>query len=683
VSHRRHPDPAPHARRLTGWSRLLSVVVALAALSTGATLALPAAAVEPFNVQDRITDQVGALGTGAPDAQAAVERLSTDTSYDLFVVFVDDFSGLDGTTWAQQTAQASGLGAEDVLLAVAVDARTYGMWVTSEGDITQSEAESVRTDLVEPALSADDWSGAVVAAADGLRDAALGSGSGGGGLGALLVVGLLVVLAVLVGRAVLRRRRAAAGQPGQAGQGVAGAPQGLDALATPELNRRASQALVAIDDALTTSSQELGFAQAQFGLEATRRFSAALDEAKARVQEAFRWRQQLDDSTPETEPQARQIMIAIIETCRVAAQTLDEHAEEFETLRDLQARAPQVLDDAEQRATEVAARVEPARAAVTRLATTYPPAALASVSPNPDQAAALLAGAHESVGRGREALGGDDDRATAVAAARAAQDAVAQAVTLLDAVDRAGDELARAGTDLTAAIASISSDFQDAQRLAPDDAGVQAATAAGRQAAAGADSARTGGDPLAALRDVRAAEARLDEALAPFRERAEHAARAGAQLHDLLGRLTSQVRAVADFIETRRGAVGPEARTRLSEAARLTQQAQAESVTDAVGALATAHRASELAQQAQLLAQRDVDEWEEQRRQRQGYGGGFGGGGGSNVGGMVLGGILLDSLLRGGGGHGGGGGGFGGGGFGGGGFGGGGDGGGFGGGGRF
>ncbi|MGW6132473.1 TPM domain-containing protein [Cellulomonas sp. NPDC055163] len=680
MSHPRVPAPsAPTSvlTRATPVPRFTRAAAALTVLLATLGLAVPAAAVEPLNLPSQITDQVGALDGSTAEVQASLDRLSDDTAYDLFVVYVADFSGRDGEQWARETAAASGLGPEDVILAVAVDERRYGMWVQSAGEITEEEATSVRVDLVEPRLAEDDWAGAAIAAADGLRDAALGTGtaaSGGGlGLGTLLVVGLVLVLVVLVVRSLLRHR-------GGAGQGAAqpagAAPQGLAALPTPELNRRASQALVAIDDALTTSAQELGFAQAQFGLEATRRFGAALEEARARVSEAFRWRQQLDDSTPETEPQARQIMIAILETCQVAADTLDAHTEEFEQMRDLQARAPEVLDDAEQRATEVSARVEPARATVAQLATTYPPAALASVTPNPDQAAALLTGAQESVARGREALA-TDDRGAAVGAARAAQDAVAQAVTLLDAVERAGQDLARAGADLTAAVASISADFADADRLAPREPAVQAAVQAGRAAATAAEAARSGGDPLAALRDVRAAEARLDETLEPFRERAEHDARARAQLDDLLGRLASHIRAVHDYIETRRGAVGPEARTRLSEAARLAQQAHRDAATDATGALALAHRAGELAGQAQQLAQLDVQDWEDQRRQRSGYGGI--GGGGSNVGGMVLGGILLDSLLRGGGG------GFGGGGFGGGGFGGGGggDGGGFGGGGRF
>lgn len=139
-------------------------------------------------------------------------------------------------------------------------------------------------------------------------------------------------------------------------------------------------------------------------------------------------------------------------------------------------------------------------------------------------------------------------------------------------------------------------------------ASVSASTDAGRQAVASAQQARTGGDPLAALASLHDAEARLDATLAPFREHAEQGAGAQAQATDLLGRVTSQVRGVSDYVETRRGAVGPEARTGLSEAARLAQQAQVMLPTDPTAALAQVQQAGSLAEQARQLAQADVQQ---------------------------------------------------------------------------
>ncbi len=131
---------------------------------------------------------------------------------------------------------------------------------------------------------------------------------------------------------------------------------------------------------MKTSEQELGFAQAQVGIEATQQFSAALAEGKQRVAEAFALRQRLDDDQPEAEPQARQMVARIVALCDEVADSLDAQSRTFDELRDLQARAPQVLDETDQRATEVLARVEPARATLKALGRTYPSTALASVA---------------------------------------------------------------------------------------------------------------------------------------------------------------------------------------------------------------------------------------------------------------------------------------------------------------
>lgn len=620
---------------------LVATCLALAAvvLLTGLALLAPAGtahAVPPVDVAGEITDPDGVLGNQTAAVQDALDRLAQDTDLQLFVVYVPSFDGMDGVDWANATANTSGLGVDDLLLAVATEDRRYGLSYDNNVSLTDAELDRISA-AAEDELRDDDWAGAAIAAAEVARGASQGSG-GASWFWVLLGLGVLVLVVVLVVRAVARRRRTTV-------PGGGPAEGGLAALPTDELNRRASAALVAIDDAVKTSEQELGFAQAQFGLEATQQFSAALAEGKRKVSEAFALRQQLDDDRPETEPQARDAMARIVALCDEVAESLDAQSRTFDELRDLQARAPQVLDETDQRASEVLARVEPARATLEGLARTYPPTSLASVAQNPDQAQALVANARESVARGREALAGKD-RATAVALARAAQNAVGQAVTLLDAVDRAGADLAESGPRLDKGLASITSDIADAGRLAPADPAVAPALAEAQAAATAAGAARDGGDPLAALRRLTAAEAALDAALTPFRERAEQAARANALLRDTLARVDAQVRATNDFIETRRGAVGPEARTRLSEAIRLLGEARALQPTDPVAALDRAQQADAQAQSAAQRAQQDASSWQSSQG-----GGMFGGGsGGSNVGGMVLGGILLDSILRGGGG---------------------------------
>ncbi|MGZ5363417.1 MAG: TPM domain-containing protein, partial [Mycobacterium sp.] len=158
------------------------------------------------------------------------------------------------------------------------------------------------------------------------------------------------------------------------------------------------------------------------------------------------------------------------------------------------------------------------------------------------------------------------------------------------------------------------------------------------------------------------------------------AARLNRALDEALFTARSRVRSVSDFIDTRRGIVGPEARTRLAEAVRHIGAAEEKRATDPAEAIAHANGAAMLASQAQTLANTDM---QNAQRSHMGPVGGGGGGGGGNMG-AIIGGILIGNILSGGMRGGFGGGGFGGGGFGPGSFGGSGGGGGmFGGGGRF
>lgn len=673
---------------LRGLSLLVPLAVGVPLLAGAAPVpqALPAT-----TLTSEITDEVGALGGQEATVQAALDQLATETEYQLYVVYVADFDGQTPEAWTTATRSSSGLGANDLTLAVATEERQYYLAPASVPGLTSAQLDDVAAD-VEDQLRAEDWAGAAVTAADEIRGAATGASTGGssagGGnlLGNLFVLGL-VAIAIITFVAWWRSRRRApqrvgAGQPGPGGPQVPGGPAGeLAALPTAELDRRSASALVGIDDALRASEQELGFAQAQFGPEVTGDFERVLTQAKAQVTEAFRLRQTLDDDVPDTEPQVRETATRILHTVGAVSAALDAQKEGFDRLRDIESRAGEALDAHERGAAAQRARVEAARGTLAQLAAAYPAVTLASVTGNPDQALALLDEVGTAIGQGRQAVAAGD-RGVAVRYARAAEEALGQVGTLLDAVERARTDLATIGSRLDAAVASIAADVDDAERLAPRHPEVAARAQDARTAVAAGRAARAGdGDPLAALRDLSRAEAALDAALAPMREAQERARRARQLLDQTLGRVDSAVRGTTDYVETRRGAVGPEARTRLAESQRLLRTAIDQRDTDPERALGAAQQAERLVREAQQLAQRDVDWYDQQRR------GGPGGGGGGlgDVGGMVLGGILIDSILRGGGGGWGGGGahgGFGGGGGGfGGGFGGGGRGGGFGGGG--
>ncbi|WP_407344590.1 TPM domain-containing protein [Pengzhenrongella phosphoraccumulans] len=653
------PSPTPI---LTALRAAIAAVALVLFLGLGAA---PAAADPPDAVSSQLTDSAGVLtATEASDVTAAQSDLEATASLRLYVVYVDSFDGTDPVSWATKTATATGLGANDLLLAVAVTDREYGFVASNSSPVSASEQARIRTDVIVPQLAKNNWAAAAIDTANALQDTGSGSssttGSGSGsGFSSLLTL-FLVGLVVIGGFLLFRSMRSKSRQPG----GPAGEPAPVD---TATLDRQASAALVTLDDELRSSEQELGFAQAQFGDAETRTFTTVLADAKAAGLRAFGLRQLLDDAEPETEDERRAMLLEILRLCTQADAALDGQTAAFEALRDLQARAPELLEEIDRRAAEATERIVTATQTLASLAATYPATSLASVSTNPEHAAGLLAAARESVVQGRAAVAAGD-RATAVIAARTAENAVGQGTTLLDAVDRAGVELAGAEAAIAAGIRSLGSDLDDVVRLAPNDPAVATAAATATIARDAARAAGPGSDPLKLLGDLRTAEAVLDKALEPARGQAEQAERARAQLAGMIGPLRSRVRAVTDYIETRRGAVGPEARTRIAEAQRLLDEAESLVQTDPPRGLDDARRADQLAAQAQGLAQQDVEAYEQSRR----GGGGFGGGS-NNAGSLILGGILIDSLLRGG--HGSGGGGFGGGWGGGGGFGGGGGGG--------
>jgi hypothetical protein len=182
---------------------------------------------------------------------------------------------------------------------------------------------------------------------------------------------------------------------------------------------------------------------------------------------------------------------------------------------------------------------------------------------------------------------------------------------------------------------------------------------------AAAEEAMTGGlpDPLTALRRLEEADLALEQALAVARDAQTRARRAAAALDQTLLRARSTVAAAADFVATRRGAVGPEARTRLAEAQRHLDAAVGTGGVDAEAALREAQLADQLAQQALQYAQSDVASWSSGYGGggyggggyggggygAPGYGPGYGGGrGGVDLGSLVLGGILAGGMRGGG-----------------------------------
>jgi hypothetical protein len=645
----REPDPGVHMRRVAAVAALVFGLLAFG----GAT----ASAEAPLRVNGDITDPAGALGSDSSAVQAALDRLSTESGMRLYVVYVRSFSGRDGQDWADRSAQASQLGRRDALLAVATDDRAYGISLDEAFPVSDDVVTAIETQDVRPRLTEGDWAGAAVALADGLRTGRASGGSGGDSGGSALPVGLVVGGVALVGGgayALARRRRR---KPETAPAGAAPAPPALPDPApgetTDDLAYHASSALIELDDAVQTSEHELGLAQTQFGDEAVRDFRAALEQSRAELVQAFALRQRIDDEKPD-EATRRTLLSQILHLSGTADQRLDAQSAAFDRLRDLEQNLPTVLAALKPRLNSTAARVAVTTAALDALRARYAESALEPVADNIPQAAARLDVARTEIDEAGTELAADQRPAAAVSA-RAAEEAIEQAGTLLDGVRRFADELSQAANRLVEARAEIEADLAEAELLPGEELAAAAARAKAALTAADREVSGPdvpGGDPLAALRRLDEAGTALDQALSDAHEERVAGERAAAQLDRTLIAARSGIAAASDFIATRRGAVGSDARTRLAEAQRHLDTAAGLARSAPVDALREAQQADAMAQEALRLARDDVQRWSPPS--------GGGGTSGIDLGSLVLGGILLGGRSGGfgggfgGGGHGGG-----------------------------
>lgn len=637
---------------------VLLAVIAGALIATGIPGTAWAEDPVSFGPASPIVDTVGALGGEADEVVAAIDETADSNGRQLFVAYVDEFTNpAAADAWADETAIANNMGTEDYLLAVAIDGSAYHLSAASDASLSAEEVDRISLEVIEPELRDGDWAGAAIAAAEALRD---GSGGAGGGWGFLLFIVIAAVVVVIIAIVLSRRKKR---QPAPGGEEVA------TQLSVEELRRQAGSALVQADDAVKTSEEELGFAIASYGEDATDGFRAALDGAKAKLAEAFTLQQRLDDTEPDSDDERRAWYGGIIRLAGEADALLDEQAERFDGLRDLERNAPAELEKVEAAAAVAESAIAPAAERLAGLQTRYAASALTAVADNPAQAEARMSFAQESLAAASAAIT-EGDPARAAVGIRAAEEAVDQAKLLTDAVERLTTDLVAADQAVAAGVAELERDVQDARSLVDTATAALADRVAAEVSALQAAIAQQGRDPIALQARLEQADAEIDTALQNARDAAERAARAHAQLGRSLGSARAQVQGAEDYLVARRGAVGAEARTRLAEAGRLLVEADGAAQAHPEAALVTAQRAERLASEAMSLAQRDVG----------GFGGGMGGGAGRgssgrDIFGAVLGGILIDSVLggggsrRGGGGFGGGrrgGGGFGGGGFGGG-----------------
>jgi len=509
--------------------------------------------------------------------------------------------------------------------------------------VSPAQVDDLRRTQIEPALRESNWSGAAVAAANGLNQPPNSSGR------VLLlvvlgVVAVVVVVLLVVTRYRRRRRRAAA---------LAAARRvdptdenALAAVPVDALDDLSREMVVDVDNAVRTSANELTLAIDEFGQERTEPFTKAVDNAKSALSQAFAVRQQLDDDIPETPAQRRELLTRVIVSAARADRELESQTEAFEKLRDLVINAPSLLDGLTQQYVELTSRITPTEERLAQLHNEFDATALTSVAGNISTARERLAFADKNISSARELtahaeIGGQTGL---VDAYHAAESALGQARSLFDAIDSAASDIRHAVASLPSVMADIRTAITHADELLQQSPKSKSAhlteLAAARDSAARAlDTAGGSGsaDPLGTFVRLSKADADLNRVLAVLAEEQAAADRLNRSLEQAVFTAESRVRGVSEYIDTRRGSIGSEARTRLAEAERHLQAAYDTRTTNVTEAISHANAASTLAAHAQTLANADVQSAQRAYSRRD-----------TDDTGAMIGGIIIGDLLRGG-----------------------------------
>lgn len=659
------PTPNPLVRALAIGG------LALAALAMGAGASF---ATSPVSISTTVTDPQDWL---SPDQEKQIETAADAAAakgLDMYVVAVPDLSGEEGARWCKAAGLQSGLSNSSIVYVIAYEQRIHsscgnaGERIVSDSDLTRATAEAKtilgRANPLDAQTAADAATAFIESttrAASAPRSSSAPSSSPSSSsysdsqpstgvvlLTLLLLGAFALATTYLIFRAISKRVFSP----------KAAASKASDPASVAKRVEDANTRLLRADELVRSATDELDFARAQFGRARTDEYADALGAAKSAVARGFAIQKDMNSSGDLGQRDVLALkLIACLDQAMLA---LVERQREFAVMRDREAGAGEQIADVRDRISEARAALPTLHAELGALRVLYPNATLASLMDNPDQAEALLDSASTAVERAASVL--DSDPRGALVALDTARRALAMAGHQTEAVLSAKDDLAKVEESLTSAIASITSDLSDVSRLGADETAFAPLVADARAAVETARAARTSaGDPLAALEALRLAESALDAALAPLRTGEEALVRRRATARSAVAEASTQVGRAEAFVQSRRGIITLDTRSRLTSAQNDLSRATSLVESRPEEAIGLARSAKSAASEV-LSTPRPATE---ASRDRSGHG--------RSGPGASLGEILLWSVLLGGGGRSDGGrsGGFGGGGFGGGGFGGG------------
>jgi len=383
-----------------------------------------------------------------------------------------------------------------------------------------------------------------------------------------------------------------------------------------DLAKEVGQVLVATDDRIRIAADELAFAEAELGADATTQLSEALVAVRRRLSEAFRLNRLNHDAVPGTADEVRIRYLRIVELCGWVDDVLDEHISGLADRMRRARHAPEIIAGVRGDVARLRPRIPVAGDTVERLTARYAPEALGQIEANPAEAEQLLGFAEHSV-RVAERRRSAGQREQASVALEASVESVRRAAALLDAVETFEVEALRAESALAAFVDESRRDLAAALEEPPSR---RVADAIGELQAALAALPPTGvnTDPFAHLSRLREARAVLDAAITAARERATDLIPLVDHLHHAIKDADRQLDIARDAVAAHPGWIGPTARTRLAESERIridlghflggsvttitvTDQDHREQV------IAMARRVASLAGESMQLARRDID----------------------------------------------------------------------------
>src|SRR6478752_9788419 len=134
-----------------------------------------------------------------------------------------------------------------------------------------------------------------------------------------------------------------------------------------DLARRAQKALVAADERIRLTTDELAFADAELGAGPTTELRDALGSVRTHLQEAFHLHQLNHDEIPDTPEELRTRNARIVQLCDWAEDLLDDRTAALAEPIARARRAPEIIAKIRSDAARLRAQLPDSRATVDRL----------------------------------------------------------------------------------------------------------------------------------------------------------------------------------------------------------------------------------------------------------------------------------------------------------------------------